>query len=139
MGKLRYNSLFFRCPSNEQGLRASDSNLGLAPSVVGDSNTFETRNLTLEFKNNLDGLVSDIDDETNPKQYQHIDICVCWSTLQDAFSGYELKPVGPANLDQRRYPGTTHLLQRDGESHTIEVVMLRTVRELVESGDLPLE
>ena len=46
-----YDSLiFFRCNSKEVGLRASDSNLGLAPSVLGDSNTFETRTLTLEFK-----------------------------------------------------------------------------------------
>ncbi|MCY3918926.1 MAG: ATP-binding protein [Chloroflexi bacterium] len=134
-----YDSLiFFKCDSNEQRLRASDSTLGLAPSVLGAGDMFETRNLTLEFKNNLDGLISDIDDENRPKQYQHIDVCVCWGTVEETFTGYELNPVGPANLDQRRYPGTTHLLQRDGESHTIEVIMLSTVRDLVESGDLPL-
>ena len=134
-----YDSLiFFRCDSDTKGLRARESTLGLAPSVLGDSGTFRTRNLTLEFKNNLDGLIADIDDENRPKQYQHIDICVCWGTVQEAFAGYELNPVIPTNLDQRRYPGATHLLQRDGESHSIQVIMLSRLRDLVESGELSL-
>ena len=134
-----YDSVIsFRCDSNERGLQLGASPLGLAPSVLGDGDSFSTRNLTLEFKNNLDGLIADIDDDNRPKQYQHIDICVCWGTVQDNFAGYELNLVGPTNLDQRRYPGTTHLLQRDGESHAIEVVMLRTLRDLVESGELSL-
>ena len=130
--------IFFRCRSAERGLQASESTLGLAPSVLGDGETFNTRNLTLEFKNNLDGLIADIDDENRPKQYQHIDICVCWGTVQDSFAGYELNAVGPTNLDQRRYPGTTHLLQRDGDAHVIQVIMLSTLRDLVESGVLSL-
>ena len=134
-----YDSLvFFSCDSNERGLHAQESSLGLAPSVLGDGDTFRTRNLTLEYKNNLDSLIYDIDDENRPKQYQHIDICVCWGTVQDSFDGYELKPVDATNLDQRRYPGTTHLLQRDGEAHSIEVIMLSTIRGLVESGHLSL-
>ena len=134
-----YDSLiFFTCDSKEKGLRASECTLGLAPSVLGDGDSFSTRNLTLEFKNNLDSLVADIDDENRPKQYQHIDICVCWGTVQESFAGYDLKPVDSSNLDQRRYPGTTHLLQRDGEAHAIQVIMLSTLRDLVESGDLSL-
>ena len=134
-----YDSVvFFNCNSNERGLQASGSPLGLAPSVLGDGDIFSTRHLTLEFKNNLDSLIADIDDDNRPKQYQHIDICVCWGALQESFPGYELNPVGPANLDQRRYPGTTHLLQRDGDTHVIEVVMLRTLREFVEAGAISL-
>ena len=134
-----YDSLvFFRCAIDEKGLRASEHNLGLAPSVLGDSDTFRTRNLTLEYKNNIDSLVADIDDENRPKQYQHIDICVCWGTVQESFDGYELKPVDATNFDQRRYPGTTHLLQRDGEAHSIEVIMLSTLRSIIESGQLSL-
>ena len=134
-----YDSLVsFRCDSNERGLRASESSLGLAPSVLGDGDIFRTRNLILEYKNNLDSLIDDIDDDNRPKQYQHIDICVCWGTVQESFDGYELKPVDATNLDQRRYPGTTHLLQRDGEAHSIEVIMLSTIRALVESGSLHL-
>ena len=130
--------IFFSCDSNEKGLRASESPLGLAPSVLGGGENFSTRHLTLEFKNNLDGLIADIDDENRSKQYQHIDICVCWGTVQEEFAGYELTLVDSTNLDQRRYPGTTHLLQRDGESHAIEVIMLSTVRDHIESGELSL-
>ena len=134
-----YDSLvFFRCDSSEKNLHASEYTLGLAPSVVGELDTFQTRNLTLEYKNNLDGLIDDIDDENRPKQYHHIDICVCWGTVQESFAGYELKPVEAINLDQRRYPGTTHFLQRDGEAHAIEVIMLSTLRALIESGDISL-
>ena len=134
-----YDSIvYFNCNSNERGLQASGSPLGLAPSVLGDGEIFVTRHLTLEFKNNLDSLIADIDDDNRPKQYQHIDICVCWGALQESFPGYELNPVGPANLDQRRYPGTTHLLQRDEDTHVIEVVMLRTLREFVEAGTISL-
>ena len=134
-----YDSLmFFRCESRDKRLQFSEYSLGLAPSVLGGSDTFHTRNLTLEYKNNLDSLISDIDDENRPKQYHHIDICVCWGTVQENFAGYELKPVDASNVDQRRYPGTTHLLQRDGEAHVIEVIMLSALRELVESGELSL-
>ena len=134
-----YDSLvFFDCDSNEKGLRVGESTLGLAPSVLGDGVIFNTRNLTLEFKNNLDSLITDMDDENRPKQYQHIEICVCWGTVQESFPGYELSPVGSANLDRRSYPGTTHLLQKDGEAHSIEVIMLSKVRDLIESGDLSL-
>ena len=134
-----YDSLvFFRCDSSESGLRANERNLGLAPSVIGDGDTFVTGVLTLEYKNNLDSLIDDIDNENGPKQYQHIDICVCWGTVQENFDGYELKRVDATNLDQRSYPGTTHLLQRDGDAHTIGVVMLSAIRDLVESGDLSL-
>ena len=134
-----YDSLInFQCNSDEKGLQASESILGLAPSVLGDDDHFSTRYLTLEFKNNLDGLISDIDDGTGPKQYQHIDVCVCWGVIQESFPGYELEPVGAANIDQRHYPGTTHLLRKDGETHAIQVIMLSTIRQYVESGDLPL-
>ena len=130
--------IFFRCDSDQRGLRADESTLGLAPSVLGDGDDYSTRNLTLEFKNNLDGLIDDIDDENKPKQYQHVDICVCWGSVQPSFPGYELTSISSTNVDQRRYPGTTHLLQRDGEAHAIEVIMLSTLRDLVESGDLSL-
>ena len=130
--------IFFRCSSKEKGLQASENQLGLAPSVLGSGDTFDTRNLTLEFKNNLDGLIADIDDDNRPKQYQHIDICVCWGMVQDSFPGYELNRIDSTNLDQRRYPGTTHLLQRDGDTHVIEIIMLRTMRDLVEAGDISL-
>ena len=135
-----YDSLiYFRCDSNDARLQFNQYSLGLAPSVLGDGDTFRTRNLTLEYKNNLDSLVVDMDDENRPKQYQHIDICVCWGNVQDSFSGYELKTIDSTNLDQRGYPGTTHLLQKDGEAHAIEVVMLSTLRDLVESGELSLD
>lgn len=135
-----YDSLiFFRCDSSDARLQFNQYSLGLAPSVLGDSDTFRTRNLTLEYKNNLDSLIVDMDDENKPKQYQHIDICVCWGTVQDSFPGYELKTIDSTNLDQRGYPGTTHLLQKDGEAHAIEVIMLSALRDLVESGELPLD
>ena len=134
-----YDSLvFFDCDNSEGKLHYKNYALGLAPSVLGDEDSFNTRNLTLEFKNNLDGLIADMDDENRPKQYQHIDICVCWGTVQDSFSGYELKPVTASNLDQRRYPGTTHILQKDGEAHAVQIIMLSSLRDLVESGTLSL-
>ena len=134
-----YDSVvFFNCGAQEEGLRINSSPLGLAPSVLGDDEAFSTMRLTLEFKNTLDGLIADMDDENKPKQYQHVDICVCWDTVQEEFAGYELSRVDAGNADRRRYPGTTHLLQRDGETHVIQVVMLSTLRALVEAGELPL-
>ena len=130
--------MYFRCANGTKGLRANKSVLGLAPSVIGDIDEFQTHRLTLEFKNNLDSLIADIEDESRPKQFQHIDICVCWASVQESFPGYELDLVGQGNLDQRQFPGTTHLLQRDGDSHTIEVVMLSTIRRLVENGELSI-
>ena len=134
-----YDSIvFFRCDSAEPGLRFGESPLGLAPSVIGEEEEFQTHQLTLEFKNNLDSLIADMDDEEGKKQYQHIDICICWDKVQDQFPGYELSLIEEDNLDQRSYPGTTHFLKKDGDTHTIEVVMLSRVRALVEAGELSL-
>jgi hypothetical protein len=131
----------FACASDAEGLRYSAGNsapLGLAPFIIGDHARYETRYMTLEFKNNLDGLVSDMEDPDKRKSYAHIDICVCWSVIAESFAGYELSEIGEHNLDQRSVPGATHILRRDGEAHAIQVVMLSSIVKLVESGRLSL-
>jgi hypothetical protein len=135
-----YDSLVtFDCSVDKQGLvyrSITDSPLGVAPFVVGAKTRFETRNLTLEFKNNLDALVSDVEEADSRKSWEHIDICVCWSQVSDRFAGYEVAEVTEQNLEQRKFPGVTHLLHRDGEGHVIQVVMLSKVIEIIRSGSL---
>ena len=131
----------FMCESATDGLRygASDNHpLGLAPFVIGDAERFETPDLTLEFKNNLDGLIADIDDPEKAKAYGSIDVCVCWSTAEHAFSGYQLEEIGQDNLERRQYPGVTHVLRKDGDGHSISVIMLKTIVDMIEAGRLAL-
>lgn len=131
----------FDCPTDAQGLRYSstDNNpLGLAPFVIGEGDRFHTRDLTLEFKNNLDGLIADLDDSNKPKAFSQIDICVCWSTVDDRFAGYELAQIEEPNVEQRSFPGVTDLLRQDGEGHVIQIVMLKTIVHMIQAGQIPI-
>lgn len=132
----------YRCPTDTPNLGYSEarrSPLGLSPFVLGDRATYETRALTVEFKNNLDALISDIEDPDSRKSYGHIDLCVCWGVVSTGFAGYELREITSDNLDERSVPGATHVLRRDGETHLIQVVMLQKIVQLIESGQIELE
>ena len=124
----------YNCPADTPGLSyvADERPFGLSPFVRGTTD-FHTRPLTLEFKNNLDGLIADLDGE-GPKQFDNIDICVCWSMIDDYFPGYELERITANRLDLREFPGVTHILHCDGHSAGIAVIMLKTVTDLVQAG-----
>ncbi|GEM_PF-4251463 len=79
-------------------------------------------------------MIGEISEETSPKDFRHIDICVCWSILNEEFRGFILDEVGQYNIDERKYPGITHLLRRDGDSHVIQVIVLRKVIEMIRTG-----
>lgn len=129
----------FRCSSDAPGLRyRSDGNpLGLAPFILGESEEFETREVTIEFKNNLDGLIQDLDSDS-PKSFEHIDVVVCWSSVGDSFPGYHLEEIAESNREERKYPGVTHLLRKDGSAHVEQVVLLRKVTQFIEQGYMSL-
>lgn len=138
-----YDSLVkFECLSSNQHLRyySIDKNpLGVSDYILGDKESFSTRYLTLEFKNNLDGLVGDLVGKAEPtKDFSHVDICVCWRVVADNFPGFTLEEVTNENIEERRYPGTTHLLRRDGDRHVIQVIMLERVIELLKTGRIKI-
>jgi YHS domain-containing protein len=112
--------------------------LGVSPFILGKAKTFKTRQLTLEFKNNLDRLIEDVVGPS-PKSFGHIDVCVCWGKVGDSFKGYELEPVAEAKLDVlRSYPGITHVLTRDGDTHVVAVIMLQTITAMIGAGQLTI-
>lgn len=130
----------YDCDPNQRGLRYSVSDgflLGVSPSVLG-RDRFRTRLVTIEFKNNLDALIADIDEEDSRKQFKHIDICVCWSRIESKFSGYIIDEITENNVDRRKYPGCTHLLYRDGEAEAMGVIMLKPVVELIQSSQIKI-
>ena len=135
-----YDSLLsFEAHCESRGLQYSIADLaplGLSPAVIGGQDSYETRNLVVEFKNNLDGLIDDIEDQNKPKDYRHVDISVCWSTVSETFAGYELIEITEQLVDQRQFPGITHILRRNGDSHVIQVIMLERVVDLIRSGNL---
>ena len=91
-----YDSLVeYDCDRETPGLqyKGSEENpLGVSPYTVGTNTRFLTKRLTLEFKNNLDGLIADVEGDS-PKTFGHIDICVCWGNVGESFKGYELEPL----------------------------------------------
>lgn len=126
----------YDCSRGTPGLAYEDNQpLGVSPFTLGEENLhFETRELTVEFKNNLDGLIDDIDGDRSPKQFENIDICVCWGTVSNSFKGYELLAITEANIDSRKFPGVTHVLNRDGSSSPMSIVMLSSVIKMIENG-----
>lgn len=128
-----YDSLVrFSCSTNCPGLRfvsMTKNPLGVSPYVLGEGPKFETKHLTLEFKNNLDGLIGDFGGESK-KEFGHIDICVCWGILDEQIPGFLVERIAANNFDERKYPGCTHLLRREGDSHVIQVILLEEVTRL---------
>ena len=56
--------------------------------------------------------------------------------MASTFKGYELEPITESNLDERQFPGVTHLLRRDGDVHVVKLVMLETITSMIEAGNL---
>jgi hypothetical protein len=130
----------FNCLADQPGLlyRASDDNpLGVSPYTLGTKERFSTKHLTIEFKNNLDGLIADVDGG-GPKSFGNIDVCVCWGQIGAGFQGYEIEEISENNLDERQFPGVTHLLRRDGDVHVIKIIMLEAIVAMIKAGRLTL-
>lgn len=126
MNRLRYQSI-------------GNTPLGLSTDILGPEDTeFLTKGLTLEFKNNLEGLIDDIESPAKKKAFHHIDICVCWGTVESQHRSYQLDTITESNLHERRYPGVTHVLRKDGESHVIQVVMLEDISKRISAGQIVL-
>lgn len=136
-----YDSLVnYDCATDTPGLqfKSSDSNpLGISPYILGASENFSTKYLTLEFKNNLDVLINEVETDS-PKDFRHIDICVCWNQINETFKGFEIEEITTKNIDERSYPGSTHLLRKDGDAHVIQVIQLRDVVDMIRSGRIIL-
>jgi hypothetical protein len=130
----------YDCPADQPGLvyGASDENpLGVSPYTLGSHESFSTKHLTFEFKNNLDGLIADVEGDS-PKNFANIDVCVCWGKIAGGFQGYEIEEISERNLDERQFPGVTHLLRRDGDAHVIKVMMLETIVDMIKAGRLTI-
>ncbi len=130
----------YDCVSHCPGLlyKGRDENpLGVSPYILGNGTKFSTKHLTVEFKNNLDSLVEDVEGDS-PKTFSNIDMCVCWSQVGDTFKGYQLEAINEDNIDERKFPGVTHILNRDGDHHSVAVIMLKTVTDMIRAGQLAL-
>lgn len=133
----------YDCDRDESGLEykgKEENPLGVSPYTLGDANAirrFSTKQLTVEFKNNLDGLIADVEGDS-PKKFSNIDICVCWGKVAESFKGYELEAITESNLDERRYPGVTHILRRDGDAHAMGVMMLEAVTDMIRAGKISI-
>lgn len=134
----------FDCREDAERLRyvGVDNNpLGLSHDVLGPTQThFRTKGLTLEFKNNLLGLIGNLEAPDSPKTFNNIDICVCWESLDEPNRWYTADPITEDTLRLRKFPGVTHLLRKDDESqHTIQVIALADIMKMVASGNIRLQ
>jgi len=132
----------FRCRDADlEPIRYSDKNpLGLSTDILGlDEKEFTTRGLTLEFKNNLEGLIENIENQQKKKAFSHIHICVCWGMVSAKQQSYACDPITEASLHERHYPGVTHILRKDGESHVNQVIMLEDIVKRIKAGHIALK
>ena len=131
----------FECDPLTPGLQyisEEENPLGISPRLLGKKN-FGTSSLTLEFKNNLDGLMADFGDSKSRKAFKHVDICVCWSQITPDFKGYEIEELNGTNYEDRSYPGATHLLHKEGDTHIIQVIMLQNVLKQITSSHIKFQ
>ena len=130
----------FDCKQGVERLRYTDTNpLGLSADIFGADDThFSTKGLTLEFKNNLEGLIDNLENPASKKAFHNIHICVCWGSIDTQHRWYTLDQITEANLHERHYPGVTHVLRRDGQPHIIQVVMLEEIVKRFSAGQIGL-
>jgi hypothetical protein len=131
----------FDCDKDEPGLiyKGKEENpLGISTYIRGGGARFSTKQLTVEFKNNLDALITDLESDNSPKAFGNIDICVCWGQISESFKGYELESITEAKLDERQFPGITHLLRHNGDAHVIGIIMLNTVTDMIRAGKVSM-
>lgn len=131
----------FECSRELKGLLYDgpdgENPLGVSSYILGTKPQFRSAMLTLEFKNNLDGLIDDVEGE-GKKQFSRIDVCVCWGKIGHSFRDFEVTEITDANVDHRAFPGVTHFLRKDGDAHVMQIVMLESVVGLIQSGRLHL-
>ena len=115
---------------NQEGKNA----LGVSQFIIGDSKKnqiFVTKYLTLEYKSVLDLLIEEFSLNGNVKDFRSIDILVCWNRVAESNIGYELTEITHDMIDERRYPGITHILTRLEDESKIGVIMLENVLQLI--------
>lgn len=118
----KYDSLFYvEIPGPEVSFDKKSQPLGVTKSYPTPSYTSEPK--VLEYKYDLDSLVSDFDKEV--KFAKQIDFVVCWKTGDNFREKFFLKSllVGDEGSD-REFFGATHKAIANGGAHQFEVLIL---------------
>ncbi|GAB3446506.1 hypothetical protein GCM10027517_28860 [Phycicoccus ginsengisoli] len=88
----------------------------------------------MEFKITSDALTDDFKrkpGEAGKKYFGLVDLLVCES-VDSATDDFDILALDEENYDQRKFFGVTHLLRSAGnDEHQVQVICLRTVREIL--------
>jgi len=112
---------------------ASENPLGVG-FPEGKPVTFEGQ--WMEFKINSDALTDDFKrkpGEPGKKYFGLVNLLICES-VDSATDGFDILELNDENYDQRKFYGVTHLLRSSGnDEHQVQVICLRTVREVLKN------
>lgn len=111
--------------------------LGLAPNAFGGRYALERPPFIGEFKVSLDGLVEEMGSKEEAKNFDEMDLVVCWSVGSRWKREYDLLEFGEdVPVSKREFFGATHILSRKGinDGHAISVIALRKVANLIADG-----
>lgn len=111
--------------------------LGLAPNAFGGRYALERPPFIGEFKVSLDGLVEEMASKEEAKNFDEMDLVVCWSLGSRWKREYDLLEFGEdVPISKREFFGATHILSRKGisDGHTISVIALQKVAKLIAEG-----
>jgi hypothetical protein len=116
--------------------------LGIAESK-GKDGKFARKGKWLEFKVKLDDLVDEFEAEdasSSKKYFDLVDLAVVWEVpAAESIGDYDLITLGADNWNDRDYFGVTHLLQRNGGSHTLHVIAIQDFLRLATEPPTLLE
>lgn len=127
----RYDSLMLtEYPEQSYAFHVSDNPLGVALPQVANG---PSGAMILEYKYDLDGLISDFDREE--KYARDVGLCVCWDIGQGYKEHYSLVPmlVG-TNGSDRIFFGSTHKVYKD-RTPEFEVICLKDLLSFLQNRE----
>jgi hypothetical protein len=121
----RYDGLFSFSASAPDNATSTGVPLGIEAKRFNKDGTYRLTNRWLEFKRNLEDLLSNFDAEDgspSKKYFDLLDLAVVWSATPGPSGQYEIGTYDADNWSDRSFYGATHYVTTTGSNHRVDVI-----------------
>jgi len=104
--------------------------LGIDARRFSKDGSYHLKNRWLEFKRDLEDLLSDFgaeDGSPSKKYFDFLDLAVVWSATPGPSGQYEVAPYDEDSWVGRSFYGATHYVTTVGSNHRVDVIELSSL------------